>query len=53
MSVLDPNSLGIPNPVSDLAGGVPKYVFFEGGHVDIQWPIMGHWVHPNNFGGIL
>jgi hypothetical protein len=35
MSVLDRNLLRIPNPVSDLAGGVPKYVFFEGEHVDI------------------
>ena len=30
------NSIRIPNPVSDLSGGVPKYVFFEGEHVDIS-----------------
>ena len=36
MSVVDLNLLRIPNPVSDLAGGVPKYVFFEGEHVDIS-----------------
>ena len=28
--------LRIPNPVSDLAGGIPKYVFFDGEHVDIS-----------------
>ena len=28
--------LRIPNPVSDLAGGIPKYIFFDGEHVNIS-----------------
>ena len=35
-AMYNPDHDRIPNPVSDLAGGVPKYVFFDGEHVDIS-----------------